>query len=67
MPQQGYDAQAHIIGNSMAERYPAMQTVPTPVIPEAPDLGSQVSSPATQPAPRRGRPAGSKNKPKETI
>lgn len=67
MPQQGYDAQSHLIGNSMAERYPAMQTVPTPVIPEAPDLGSQVSSPATQPAPRRGRPAGSKNKPKETI
>ena len=73
LPQQGYDAQSHLIGNSMAERYPApqpMQTVPERHIPQAPDLSQVIATSPTEttlPAKRRGRPAGSKNKPKETA
>lgn len=40
MPQPNYDAQTHLLNNSMAERYPAIATQPIPErpMPETPDL-----------------------------
>ena len=77
MPQPGYDAQSHVTANTMNDRYPPMQTIPEAPTPEAVDLSGYVQTSGTQPiaqhfteplpAKRKGRPAGSKNKPKETI